>query len=158
VSSGATSTATIPLADRLIAGIIGKGGSIIRDISSRSGATVRVSQKQTMNDRGERDVIMEGGPQQVAMAQQLVHERVREIESGADPHAPPNRRAEPPRGQPSYAQAQLPAPVHYAQQYQPPQPSAYSTYYSQPPPAAPEPSYTQAPPGFQINKPLGGGY
>ena len=50
------------LPDKMISGIIGKGGSIIREIAARSGAQVRVSQKETINAAGERLITMESPP------------------------------------------------------------------------------------------------
>ena len=71
----------IPLKDVYIAGIIGKGGVIIKDICARSGATVRVSQRSEVNASGERTVIIEGSPDKVAAAETMVRERCRTIDA-----------------------------------------------------------------------------
>jgi len=156
VGGGAKETISLP--DRLIAGIIGKGGSIIREIAARSGASVRVSQKDTITAAGERNVMIEGTPQQVATARQLVNERVQEIET--DPRA--SSRGVPMPQAPSYTPpppAAYTSAQPYAQPYAYPtaQPSMYSTYYSQPPPDAAAPqqpqSFTPAPPGYQVMRP-----
>lgn len=51
---------SIPLPDRLISGIIGKGGSQIKEIKSRSAATVLISQKDELTASGERTVTVSG--------------------------------------------------------------------------------------------------
>ena len=43
-----------------------QGGSIIRELAARSGASVKVAQKDTINAAGERNVMIEGTPEQVA--------------------------------------------------------------------------------------------
>lgn len=47
----------------MVSGIIGKGGSVIKDIISRSGAEVKVSQKDPNNLGADRVVSITGGPQ-----------------------------------------------------------------------------------------------
>ena len=42
---------------------------------------MRVAQKETINAAGERNVMIEGTSQQVALAQQLIMERARDIEA-----------------------------------------------------------------------------
>ena len=70
----------IPLADHFISGIIGKGGQVIKEIMAASGARVRISQKDQINEKGERTVILEGSPDAVAAAKVIVEGRVREME------------------------------------------------------------------------------
>jgi len=73
-------THQLPLPDKMVSGIIGKGGLIIKEIISRSGAEVKISQKDPNNVGGERVVTIVGTPDSVAAAQRLVSERCREIE------------------------------------------------------------------------------
>jgi len=59
-------TEKIPFPDRVISGIIGRGGANIREVIQQSGARVNVSQKDAP-DRvaGERTVIITGTQEQV---------------------------------------------------------------------------------------------
>lgn len=71
----------LPLPDRIVSGIIGKGGLVIKEIIARSGAQINVSQKDASNINGERTVTVAGQPDQVAAARHLISERCREIEA-----------------------------------------------------------------------------
>uniref|UniRef100_A0A7S2IRA7 K Homology domain-containing protein n=1 Tax=Haptolina brevifila TaxID=156173 RepID=A0A7S2IRA7_9EUKA len=171
-SAGGAGTVShvLPLPDKIISGIIGKGGSVIREIASRSGAQVRVSQKDQVTAAGERNVMIEGRPEAVAAAQHLISERCREIEAellrkgigngggggGAYPSQSPYQQ------QASYGYAG----------YSQPQQAQYATQvgagnYG----LAPGMGYAggatglstglagaPAPPGYQISNPHGGGY
>jgi hypothetical protein len=137
---------------------------------------VRVAQKETINAAGERNVMIEGTPQQVALAQQLIMERARDIEaenqtrtsqsttsSGRAPATAPSSYGAPPSLASSFVQPWTSGQPSSGYTYQPAQPSAYSTYYSsQPEPAAAPPqsmpSHTPAPAGYQVTKPRAGGY
>ena len=72
-------THQLPLPDKIVSGIIGKGGQVIKEIIHRSGAEVKISQKDPANP-GERVVSITGAPDSVAAAQRLISERCREIE------------------------------------------------------------------------------
>jgi len=164
------------LPDKMISGIIGKGGSIIREIAARSGAQVRVSQKDTINAAGERIVMMEGLPGAVAAAQQLISERCREIEnevamrsagSGGSVSVPGAQYS--PVPQQFQQQQASPYGCSYAQQHYAQQPGSYAPpaqQYSALPTSsvncscavAPIGAGGSAPPGYQISNPFGGGY
>jgi len=73
-------THQLPLPDKIISGIIGKGGLVIKEIISRSGADVKISQKEPGSQGGERVVSITGAPESVAAAQRLISERCRDIE------------------------------------------------------------------------------
>ena len=66
--------------DTLIAGVIGRGGSSIKEIHAKSGAIIKVSQKEKVNTEGERVVTIEGTAEQVAMASRLIGDRCAEVE------------------------------------------------------------------------------
>ena len=70
----------MPLHDTLIAGVIGRGGSSIKEIHAKSGAIIKVSQKEKVNTEGERVVTIEGTAEQVAMASRLIGDRCAEVE------------------------------------------------------------------------------
>ena len=72
---------TMALHDSMIAGIIGKGGSVIKDIGARSGAQIKVAQKETINSNGERTVTMEGPDAAVTLAEHLIRERCQQVEA-----------------------------------------------------------------------------
>ena len=59
---GAAVTHQLPLPDKIVSGIIGKGGLVIKDIIHRSGAEIKVSQKDPNNVGGERVVSITGAP------------------------------------------------------------------------------------------------
>ena len=71
----------MPLPDKIVSGIIGKGGSVIKEIIQRSGALIKVSQKTTENYNGERIVSISGDARAVANAQLLISERCHQIEA-----------------------------------------------------------------------------
>lgn len=79
---GEVVTDRMAFSDRIISGIIGRGGANIRDVIARSGARVNVSQKDAP-DRvpGERTVTIVGSADQVATAKDILAGRVREIEA-----------------------------------------------------------------------------
>ena len=79
--TSASTVATMPLHDSLIPGVIGRGGSIIKEIGTRSGAMIKVSQKDTINAAGERSVSMEGTSEAVALAEHLIRERCQQVEA-----------------------------------------------------------------------------
>lgn len=176
-SKGANGEVTekMTFVDRIISGIIGRGGANIRDIIARSGARVNVSQKDAP-DRvpGERTVIIVGTAEQVSRAAEIVATRVREIEAegaarqagGAGPPGFGNAAAAYGGGgggryvQGSMPQGYAPQQQQYAQQpYSLPQPAQYAA-----PPAAAYPQYplgyaaSPAPPGyaFGASNPWGG--
>tara|TARA_B100001778_G_scaffold328859_1_gene328920 strand:- start:5033 stop:5932 length:900 start_codon:yes stop_codon:yes gene_type:complete len=71
---------SMPLHDTLIAGVIGRGGSSIKEIHAKSGAIIKVNQKEKVNTEGERVVTIEGTAEQVAMASRLIGDRCAEVE------------------------------------------------------------------------------
>lgn len=71
----------LPLPDKIVSGIIGKSGIVIKEIVARSGAKIQVSQKAPENLGGERVVTMSGTADQVAMAQHMISERCKAIEA-----------------------------------------------------------------------------
>jgi len=73
-------THQMPLPDKLVSGIIGKGGVVIKEIIGRSGAEVKVSQKDASNQGGDRVISIIGAPESVAAAQRMISERCREME------------------------------------------------------------------------------
>jgi len=79
-AGGGGKSAQMPLPDRMISGIIGKGGVIIREIIARSGAEVKVSQKDPNNVGGDRIVSITGPAESVALAQRMISERCRSVE------------------------------------------------------------------------------
>ena len=98
VGPAGTTTSTMSLGNAMIAGVIGRGGSIIKDISSRSGASVKVAQKEQVNSSGERTVTIEGTPEGVQMAEHLIRERCQQVEAenSARGRPPPRDYAAPP--------------------------------------------------------------
>ena len=79
-ASSTPASKAMPLHDTLIAGVIGRGGSIIKEIGAKSGANIKVSQKETVNAQGERMVTIEGTAEQVGMAERLIRDRCAEVE------------------------------------------------------------------------------
>ena len=183
VGAGASSSQVlIKVADRIISGIIGKGGSVIREIAARSGATVRVSQKEAMTAAGERTVMIDSpNPAAIQAAEHLVHERIREVEfaiasggprgGGGDGGVRPsaigpsaigvNTNAAAAGYGSSYPYAQ--PSTNYGSSYSAPadpyaQQAAYAYSFAQQPsqPSA-QPAY-QPPPGYQMTNTQGGGY
>uniref|UniRef100_A0A7S3ATV9 K Homology domain-containing protein n=1 Tax=Haptolina ericina TaxID=156174 RepID=A0A7S3ATV9_9EUKA len=73
-------TQQMPLPDKIVSGIIGKGGIVIKEIINRSGAEVKISQKDSGNQGSERIVSITGAPESVAAAQRLISDRCRDIE------------------------------------------------------------------------------
>ena len=167
---GGAHSLNIQVPDRQIPGIIGKGGSVIRDIASRSGAQVRVSQKETVNAAGERTVMIEAPTAEIAAnAQQMVLDKLRENEAAAGNRGgggggggapssggygyappPPNPYAQPP----PYAYQPQPAADPYAHQpaYSYSNSYSYAGGYAAPAPAPPPPSQPayQPPSGYQF--------
>jgi predicted RNA-binding protein YlqC (UPF0109 family) len=88
---GAASKSEMSLPEKVVAGIIGRGGEVVKAISARSGCRVRFSQKSEITADGMRLVIFEGAADTVAVARRLVEERIKEIEgemsSGSIPRA-----------------------------------------------------------------------
>jgi len=177
--SGEQVTEKMNFPDRVISGIIGRGGANIRDVIQRSGAKVNVSQKNAP-DRvpGERTVTITGTTEQVGRASEILAGRVREIEAeGAARQmgvagAPPAYgvasvasygagRYVPPAPQPQPAvyapppQPYQPAPYSPTQPYSTPQPYPTAQPYaaSQPAQYAPPPAstYSQYPPGYSTS-------
>jgi len=64
-----------------VSGIIGRGGSVIKDIGNRSGARLKISQKTELTAAGERTLFVEGSPECVAAARQLIEQRLSEMEA-----------------------------------------------------------------------------
>jgi hypothetical protein len=73
----------LSLQGRVVSGIIGKGGIVIKEIVSRSGAKIHVSPREAENHLGERVVEVTGSAEQVALALQLIQERRLAIEAQA---------------------------------------------------------------------------
>ena len=175
-AGGGGSSRQIPLSDRFIAGIIGKGGSIIRDLAARSGAIVRVSQRDQVNAAGERTVIIEGSAETVAVGEALVNERIRAIEQELQQRAPGGGGGGGMAGggggggggggssyggapysyqpAPAYGGPGLGGPGHAASQgyQQQQQPSWQQPQQPQQPPyqPPPQPAYQQPPPGYSF--------
>lgn len=128
-SPAATESMTLP--DKMVSGIIGKGGAIIKELMARSGAQIQISQKSEATTGGERVVTMTGSNDAVATAQHFIKERLKEIEAqraaGPAPagHASPQQMAPP---QNNYNRAQGYAPQSYVPQgytHSPTQPAAF---------------------------------
>ena len=115
------STTQMPLPEKIVAGIIGRGGAVVKDISARSGARVRFSQKSEITADGMRMVIFEGAADAVAIARRLVDERIREIEAEMQSTGSAAAAAPAPAPASNYAPYNY-APTDpyaaYAQQYQ----------------------------------------
>jgi len=157
--AGGTISHVLPLPDKIISGIIGKGGSVIREIASRSGAQVRVSQKDTITAAGERNVMIEGRPDAVAAAQHLISERCREIEAdvvrkvgggGGGGAFPPQAQYQQPAASYGYGGYGV-----ASQQFSCGSTSGFGGY---PTPQNAGLAGAPAPPGYQISNPQGGGY
>lgn len=71
------------LSGRVVSGIIGKGGIVIKEMVQRSGAKIHVSPREAENHLGERTVEVSGGAEQVAVALQLINERRTAVEAQA---------------------------------------------------------------------------
>jgi len=92
-------TSNLPVADKTVSGLIGKGGTVIKDIINRSGAEVKFSQKDPNNVGADRIVTITGSAESVAIAQRLITDRTRELEqqrAGGPPSAPAPASAFPP--------------------------------------------------------------
>ena len=63
----------------MISGIIGKGGATIKDLTARSGATIKISQKDDITASGERTVTVTGTSEAVSAAQQLIEAVCKEM-------------------------------------------------------------------------------
>tara|TARA_B110001452_G_scaffold22465_1_gene17965 strand:- start:130 stop:819 length:690 start_codon:yes stop_codon:yes gene_type:complete len=79
-AAGPQVSETLTLPDKMVSGLIGKGGLVIKELMARSGAQIQVSQKGETQG-GERVVTMSGAPDAVAMAQHFIKERLKEIEA-----------------------------------------------------------------------------
>jgi len=80
-SAASTVRHELPLPDKIVSGIIGKGGTVIKEIQTRSGAKVQVSQKSNDKLNGDRVVTISGTTEQVSMAQHMISERCKAIEA-----------------------------------------------------------------------------
>merc|ERR1712087_50933 len=80
-SAGTAVRHELPLPDKIVSGIIGKGGTVINEIQTRSGAKVQVSQKSGDKLNGDRVVTISGTADQVSLAQHMISERCKAIEA-----------------------------------------------------------------------------
>jgi len=129
---------SMAMPDKMVSGLIGKGGAVIRELMARSGALIQVSQKGEGGGGGaERTVTMMGSAEAVATAQHFVKERLKEIEAhnaqraaggggalpqGASHSVAPHGTMGAPQGFAGQAYAQ---PAFLQQAYSPPQPSPF---------------------------------
>ena len=128
---------TLSLPDKMVSGLIGKGGLVIKDLMARSGAQIQVSQKGETQG-GERVVTMTGVPNAVAMAQHFIKERLKEIEAHNAARENGQAQGRPHPGQPSMAPPQgyggqpYGQPPYMQQGYTPTQPSPFVQHGLQP--------------------------
>jgi len=129
---------TMAMPDKMVSGLIGKGGAVIRELMARSGAQIQVSQKGEGGESGaDRTVTMVGSADAVATAQHFIKERLKEIEAhnaqraaggggaltqGAPHSVAPHSAMGAPQGFAGQAYAQ---PAFLQQGYSPPQPSPF---------------------------------
>uniref|UniRef100_A0A7S4FCI9 K Homology domain-containing protein n=1 Tax=Chrysotila carterae TaxID=13221 RepID=A0A7S4FCI9_CHRCT len=108
--SGAVSRLEMSLSDRAVSAVIGKGGSVVRDIVNATGSKIHASPKAPDKPEADRTITITGTNHQIEMARQIIMQRVQMLEAG---QAPPQLVG--------FSAPQLPLPYGSA----PPQPEGF---------------------------------
>lgn len=89
-AGGMGDAVTIPVPDSLVGGIVGRGGSSIREIQQYSGATIKISQKgEYVPGTNNRIITLTGNPQSTQAAAFLIAQKIQQLSMASDQMRPP---------------------------------------------------------------------